>query len=108
MHDRPYCAYHYHDLNQSLCTTCGLGIEGAYVETEAATKEAAKEEAKRKYHVNCFTCETCRERLTESHWEVEGRCYCEVDGARAWAETRKGEDVREEVLERRKTRVLCA
>jgi hypothetical protein len=76
-----------------------LGIEGAYVETEV----------KGKHHVDCFRCETCRERLEECHFEVQGRCYCEVDGARAWAEMRVGEDEKEKekVLERRKTRVLC-
>lgn len=97
MHDRPYCAYHYHDLNHSLCHTCGLGIEGAYVETDA----------ERKHHVDCFVCETCGRRLTDCHFEVQGRCYCETDGARAWAELSESKEEREEVLERRKTRVLC-
>jgi len=74
-----------------------LGIEGAYVETDA----------ERKHHVDCFVCETCGRRLTDCHFEVQGRCYCETDGARAWAELSESKEEREEVLERRKTRVLC-
>ena len=45
--NHPYCARHYHYLNDSLCTTCDQGIEGQYLETEV----------KQKYHPYCFTCQ---------------------------------------------------
>lgn len=45
--NHPYCARHYHQLNDSLCTMCDRGIEGQYLETEV----------KQKYHPCCFTCQ---------------------------------------------------
>ena len=48
--DHPYCARHYHELNQSLCRACDGGIEGQYLETEG----------KGKFHPECFVCQVCR------------------------------------------------
>lgn len=45
--DQPYCARHYHLLNNSICTGCDVGIEGQYLETEL----------KQKFHPKCFTCQ---------------------------------------------------
>ena len=47
--DQPYCARHYHLLNESICTGCDEGIEGQYLETEL----------KQKFHPKCFTCQVC-------------------------------------------------
>ena len=91
--NQPYCARHYHQLNDSLCTTCDQGIEGQYLETEV----------KRKYHPQCFTCQVgsgfrssrllildthilmqdCRRLLQDDYFEVNGRNYCEQDAFRA-------------------------
>ena len=91
--NQPYCARHYHQLNDSLCTTCDQGIEGQYLETEG----------KQKYHPHCFTCQVgsgfrsfrlllldaqilmqdCRRPLQDDYFEVNGRTYCEQDAFRA-------------------------
>lgn len=87
MSNHPYCARHYHQLNDSLCTTCDRGIEGQYLETEV----------KQKYHPYCFTCQVgldhtttilgtmyannlmqdCRRPLRDDYFEVSGNNYCE-------------------------------
>lgn len=69
--DKPYCGQHYHKLNNSLCGSCGSGIEGHF----------AEDEAKVKYHVDCFRCLDCGESLADGYFEVDGRAYCERD---AW------------------------
>jgi len=69
--DRPYCEMDYHKLNGSLCGSCGLGIEGQYLEEESATK----------HHVGCFRCGDCGMALQNGYFEVAGKAYCEKD---AW------------------------
>lgn len=59
--NHPYCARHYHQLNDSLCTTCDRGIEGQYLETEV----------KQKYHPSCFTCQ-----VGPDHTTVDGGTMC--------------------------------
>ena len=44
--DLPYCSRHYHALNNSLCKSCDLGIEGPCLETERSDR----------FHPHCFTC----------------------------------------------------
>jgi hypothetical protein len=72
MNDAPYCELHYHELNGSLCSSCGVGIEGQYLEDEAA----------RKHHPTCFRCGDCGKVLQDGYFEVNGQAYCETD---AWA-----------------------
>lgn len=50
LNNNPYCARHYHTLNDSLCKSCDRGIEGQYLETEV----------KQKFHPHCFTCQVGR------------------------------------------------
>ncbi|KAF7541261.1 hypothetical protein G7054_g752 [Neopestalotiopsis clavispora] len=69
--DKPYDAGCYHRLNGSLCTTCGYGIEGQYLEDDSAHK----------HHPGCFRCGDCRRPLHDGYFEVNGRAYCERD---AW------------------------
>lgn len=47
--DLPYCSRHYHALNNSLCRSCDLGIEGPCLETES----------RERFHLHCFTCTVC-------------------------------------------------
>ena len=70
---KPYCGYHYHEANDSLCAAakCGQPIEGPCAVSHAGDR----------YHPECMTCEhpgypACRERL-EEYWEVDGRMLCE-------------------------------
>ncbi|KAH6652829.1 hypothetical protein BKA67DRAFT_692130 [Truncatella angustata] len=71
LNDKPYDAQCYHRLNGSLCTTCGVGIEGQYLEDESAHK----------HHPGCFCCADCRRPLQDGYFEVNGKAYCERD---AW------------------------
>ncbi|KAL0946731.1 hypothetical protein HGRIS_012910 [Hohenbuehelia grisea] len=70
---RPYCAYHYHEANDSLCAAarCGQPIEGPCAVSHSGDR----------YHPEHFLCEfdgypACKERLAE-YWEVDGRMLCE-------------------------------
>lgn len=71
LNDKPYCELHYHQLNGSLCGSCGRGIEGQYLEDESLVK----------YHVGCFRCADCGMSLSNGYFEVDGKSYCEPD---AW------------------------
>lgn len=63
----PYCERHYHQLNDSLCTSCDRGIEGQYLETQQ----------RQKFHPHCFTCIDCNMVLSDDYFEINGRVYCE-------------------------------
>ena len=63
----PYCAQHYHQLNGSCCSRCNVGIEGQYLETDAALK----------FHPSCFGCTKCAVELPEDYFEVDGQPYCQ-------------------------------
>lgn len=67
---QPYCAYHYHEVNGSLCAapSCGQPIEGPCAVSHSGTK----------YHPEHLTCEfsRCTSRLDE-YYEVDGKMFCE-------------------------------
>jgi len=73
---KPFCDYHYHEANNSLCAAsdCGRPIEGPCAVSHSGDR----------YHVEHLTCEyeddedgeRCDERLVD-YWEVEGRMLCE-------------------------------
>lgn len=67
---KPFCAYHYHEANDSLCaaTLCGQPIEGPCAVSHAGDR----------YHPEHFLCEhaRCSEKLAE-YYEVDGRMLCE-------------------------------
>ena len=71
--NQPYCARHYHELNNSLCQGCNRGIEGQYLETETH----------RKFHSYCFTCQECHKILRDDFYEWRGRTLCEQHAFRA-------------------------
>ena len=89
---KPFCRYHYHEENDSLCAArlCGQPIEGACAVAHTGER----------FHPECLTCEheypprsrlgkpmRCNERLAE-YWEVDGRMLCERHAMRP---TRDGE-----------------
>ncbi len=74
--DKPYCEHHYHEVNGSLCGSCGDGIEGQYL----------ADEADKKYHSECFICTDCGDVLRDGYFEVGGKPYCEKD---AWKRTQQ-------------------
>ncbi|PIL24239.1 hypothetical protein GSI_13992 [Ganoderma sinense ZZ0214-1] len=67
---KPFCAYHYHEENNSLCAAarCGQPIEGPCAVSHAGDR----------YHPEHFLCEYrgCTERLVE-YYELDGRMLCE-------------------------------
>ncbi|KAI0949905.1 hypothetical protein AcV7_008536 [Taiwanofungus camphoratus] len=67
---KPFCAYHYHEANNSLCAaaTCGQPIEGP----------CAVSHSGQRYHPEHLLCEypRCAERLVE-YYELDGRMLCE-------------------------------
>lgn len=67
MNNQPYCARHYHELNDSLCTSCDRGIEGQYLETEL----------QQKFHPYCFSCQDCHIILRDDYFEFNGKTLCE-------------------------------
>jgi len=75
--DHPYCAHHYHVLNESLCDGCGIGIEGHYLETSNVSGNGTK-----KFHQDCLTCATCKTQLSDDYFELNDRVYCEKDAFR--------------------------
>ena len=72
--DAPYCAHHYHYLNNSLCLSCNTGIEGRYYEIQHL----------RKFHLDCFQCHDCHRPLSRDYFEVNNMFFCEVDARRAY------------------------
>ncbi|KAH9857168.1 hypothetical protein C2E23DRAFT_720561 [Lenzites betulinus] len=86
---RPYCAYHYHEENNSLCAAarCGQPIEGPCAVSHAGDR----------YHPEHLLCEYrgCAERLAE-YYELDGRMLCERHVQRAIEERDADED--EDVL----------
>jgi hypothetical protein len=75
--DQPYCAHHYHELENSLCASCGKGIEGLYMETANVAGRG-----KEKHHPECLQCTTCNIRLDHDYFELSGKVYCERDAFR--------------------------
>ncbi|KAG5519695.1 hypothetical protein PMAC_001851 [Pneumocystis sp. 'macacae'] len=57
----PFCAKHYHILNNSLCVACGEGIEGKCFQTETDEK----------YHFYCFKCNSCKKQLNEEYFDID-------------------------------------
>lgn len=76
-HDYPYCAHDYHVVNETLCESCGKGIEGHYLETSNMMGKGAK-----KFHPQCLRCATCKLQLNDDYFELGGRVYCERDAFR--------------------------
>ncbi|RPD66403.1 hypothetical protein L226DRAFT_566840 [Lentinus tigrinus ALCF2SS1-7] len=82
---KPFCAYHYHEANNSLCAAarCGQPIEGPCAVSHAGDR----------YHPEHFLCEYrgCTERLVE-YYELDGRMLCERHVQKAMREHDEDED----------------
>jgi len=70
---RPYCSYHYHEANGSLCaaSSCGQPIEGPCAVAHSGAK----------FHPEHFLCQfpRCAKRLDE-YYEADGKIFCERHG----------------------------
>ncbi|KAL6947513.1 hypothetical protein ACO0RG_000087 [Hanseniaspora osmophila] len=58
LHDLPYCQYHYHLTNNSICTICSGFIEG----------ECLENDQNERYHVHCLTCYICHEIINKDYY----------------------------------------
>ncbi|KAL5533056.1 hypothetical protein ACEPAF_4832 [Sanghuangporus sanghuang] len=67
---KPFCRYHYHEANDSLCAAleCGQPIEGPCAVAHTGER----------YHPEHLVCQfrRCTERL-EEYWEIDGLMLCE-------------------------------
>ncbi|GAA98575.1 uncharacterized protein L969DRAFT_82530 [Mixia osmundae IAM 14324] len=72
--EKPVCKLHYHSLSDSLCVTCGEGIEGACVSLGEGENSRGG-----RYHPDHFCCSqpSCRVQLTEWHYTLDGLPFCE-------------------------------
>lgn len=68
--DFPYCEQHFHELNNSICKTCGRGIEGLCLENEKSEK----------FHPECLCCHICGTFISKDYFMVDGLPLCERDG----------------------------
>ena len=71
---KPFCEYHYHEANNSLCASprCGLPIEGPCAVAHNGDR----------YHPAHFLCElrsgqACKTRLDSEYWELDGLRLCD-------------------------------
>jgi hypothetical protein len=71
---KPFCEYHYHEANNSLCASprCGLPIEGPCAVSHNGDR----------YHPAHFLCEFrggqgCKANLDGEYWELEGLRLCD-------------------------------
>lgn len=68
--DHPYCGFHYHQVNGTLCELCSIGIEGECIENELLQK----------WHLHCLRCLKCRRTIRDDYYLINGDIYCEHDG----------------------------
>lgn len=68
--DYPYCGFHYHQENGTLCELCSTGIEGECIENELLQK----------WHLHCLRCLKCRRTIRDDYYLINGDIYCEHDG----------------------------
>lgn len=66
INDLPYCEYHYHLTNNSLCKICGNGIIGRCLENDI----------KDRYHVDCLKCFNCNNHIASDYISVDDVVYC--------------------------------
>lgn len=68
--DAPYCQFHYHMVNNTVCEMCATGIEGECIENELLQK----------WHLHCLRCLKCTRNIKEDYYLINGDIYCERDG----------------------------
>ncbi|KAH7073422.1 hypothetical protein BKA62DRAFT_308970 [Auriculariales sp. MPI-PUGE-AT-0066] len=66
---KPYCEYHYHSANRSLCKGCGKPIEGPCTQVHDGAR----------FHRACLVCAApgCGGELGAEYWEIQGSMLCE-------------------------------
>lgn len=91
--DLPYCEYHYHLTNNSLCKVCGQGIVGKCLENDAQDR----------YHVECLKCTKCEDFITSDYLSINGKVHCESCASEFTSGSRLNDP--NDVIERRRTKL---
>ena len=60
--DHPYCFEHYHILNNSVCKSCNVGIEGQCISNELDEK----------WHLQCLNCSSCGNGIRSDYFIING------------------------------------
>lgn len=94
--DNPFCSYHYHKLNDTLCQTCHCGIEGECIENEL----------KQKWHLQCLKCTHCQEQIDKDYYLVEDMIMCVTDATRIIADMKLLGMLTQNKVEKRRTRMM--
>lgn len=67
--DEAYCNHHYHILNNTLCDSCRIGIEGECIENEL----------QQKWHLHCLKCLQCNKGINSDYYLINDSIFCEAD-----------------------------
>jgi hypothetical protein len=92
LNDLPYCEFHYHVTNHSLCQVCGKGIVGECLENDTGDR----------YHIDCFKCTQCDRKIDEDYMSIDEKVYCE----QCAADFATINTTRSTKIERRRTRLF--
>lgn len=97
LNDLPYCCECYHYENNSICQTCGVGIEGQCLETSNNEDHVNPEGKLQRFHLECLTCSHCQVSLADVYYyAADGSTLCSLH-ADAYSNSK---------LEKRRTRIL--
>ncbi len=91
--DLPYCEYHYHLTNNSLCKVCGKGIVGKCLENDAEDR----------YHLECLKCTKCGDSIKSDYLSINGKVHCESCATEFTSGSRTNDP--NDVIERRRTKL---
>ncbi|CAI5760568.1 unnamed protein product [Candida verbasci] len=91
--DKPYCFTHYHILNDSICQSCNIGIEGSCIENDNLQK----------WHLDCLKCNQCNQRIKNDYYLINDLVYCEFDAKNVM--NNKNKISINDKIEKRRTRV---
>lgn len=100
LNDAPYCNHHYHQLNNTLCEHCSIGIEGECIENELSQK----------WHLSCLRCYKCNNLIKQDYYLMNGSIVCERDAVNIMNGTATLENglmlLALDKIEKRRTRLL--
>ncbi|KAK6466102.1 hypothetical protein DFJ63DRAFT_333481 [Scheffersomyces coipomensis] len=96
LHNQPYCFSHYHQLNNTTCEGCGIGIEGDCIENEL----------EQKWHLNCLTCHKCNDMINNDYFLINGKIFCESDAHILISNSHQAGLSSTDKIEKRRTRLL--
>lgn len=94
--DNAFCYHHYHLLNDTLCSSCGRGIEGECIENEL----------KQKWHSQCLCCTRCSYAIKDDYFCVNSDIYCARDAIIVLAERERLGLLTSDRVEKRRTRLM--